>query len=189
MDASLFQMVNGLAGRTPWLDGVMIFSAEFLPIVFFLAFVILYFSMQAHQQRGAFLAGLATLLALAIAILISSLFPRPRPYMTQAAHLLIPRSNDPSFPSDHATLSFAIASMVWWYNRKLGMVFIVLALLVGFSRVYVGTHYPLDVIGGAALGTAVSWFVQRLANRGRIKTLLDGVFETLSDWRIVVRPD
>src|SRR5690349_21284015 len=103
MDAMLFQTINGLAGKIPWLDVLMIFSAKFLPVVFVLAFVILYFSMQANQQRGAFLAGLSTLFALSIAVLISSLFPRPRPYLTHTAHLLIERSNDPSFPSDHAT--------------------------------------------------------------------------------------
>ncbi len=189
MDAILFQMINGLAGKIPWLDILMIFSAKLLPVAFALAFITLYLTRQASQQRGAFLAGASTLIALSIAITISILYPRPRPYLTHTVHLLIERSHDPSFPSDHAVFSFAIATMVWRYNRKAGIVFAGLAILVGFSRIYVGTHYPLDVIGGAALGIIVSLIVDNLARQNKINNLLNGVFETLYKWHVAVKPE
>lgn len=189
MDAILFQTINGLAGKIPWLDTFMIFSAKFLPVVFVMAFVILYLINQAGQQRGAFLAGVSTLIALGIAQIIAFLYPLQRPYLTDTAHLLIERSNDPSFPSDHAVFGFAIATMVWRYNRKAGIIFIWLAVLVGFSRVYVGTHYPLDVVGGAALGIIVSLIVDNLARQNKINTLLDKIFEILYKWRVALKPE
>jgi membrane-associated phospholipid phosphatase len=97
-------------------------------------------------------------LALLIAQPIASAVDRARPYVDHPsnAHLLIPRSTDPSFPSDHATGAFAIAVAIWLYDRTAGAVFLVLALLVSFARVYVGTHYPGDVLGGAVLGALVA---------------------------------
>jgi len=91
-----------------------------------------------------------------------------------ASHLLIDRSTDPSFPSDHATFAFAIAVAVWKYDRKLGAVFGALAILLSAARVYVGTHYPSDVLGGAVLGTIVA-----LALRWTpVRRLLEGA----ADW-------
>ena len=72
------------------------------------------------------------------------------------SHLLVGRSTDPSFPSDHATGAFAIAVAIWLYDRTIGTVFLVIGVLVGFARVYVGVHYPGDVLGGAILGAAVA---------------------------------
>jgi undecaprenyl-diphosphatase len=189
MDASLFEMINNLAGKIPWLDVVMILSAKYLPVLFAIVLVIFYLSFQANQQRIAVLAGISTLVALGIAQSIAFLDPRPRPYLTHVVHLLIERSNDPSFPSDHATLSFAIATMIWLYNRKVGGILLGLAALVGFSRVYVGTHYPMDVVGGAALGMAVSLITDHISKQHKIRTLLDKFFRVLSEWHLAGKPE
>ena len=189
MDASGFQLINNLAGKVPWLDILMILSAKYLPIVFAVALIILYLTFRANRQRVAVLAAISTLTALGIAQSIAFLYPRPRPYLTHVAHLLIERSNDPSFPSDHATFSFAIATMVWQYNRKIGVILMGLAVLVGFSRVYVGTHYPMDVIGGAALGITVSLVIDHIARRNKIHALLDRFFMWLYTWRLAGKPE
>jgi membrane-associated phospholipid phosphatase len=62
----------------------------------------------------------------------------------------VPR--DPSFPSGHTAIAFACATMLSYYRPKLAPAFFLLAVAIGFSRVYVGVHYPLDVLGGAVLG-------------------------------------
>ena len=64
------------------------------------------------------------------------------------------RSHDPSFPSDHATGGFALAFGIWLYDRTIGTVLLVIAAVLSFSRVYVGTHYPGDVVAGALIGIA-----------------------------------
>jgi undecaprenyl-diphosphatase len=68
---------------------------------------------------------------------------------------LVPAPHDPSFPSGHTTVAFACATVLSYFAPKLAPVLFLLALAIGFSRIYVGVHYPLDVLGGAALGVLV----------------------------------
>src|SRR6266498_5075756 len=119
MDTLLFQQINGLAGHNPGLDTFMALCAKYLPVLFALFLLGLWLT---RRQRIALLAGVSALLALGIAQIINGLFLRPRPYTVYAAHLLVERTSDPSFPSDHATLAFAIAALLWQFNRKLGLV-------------------------------------------------------------------
>jgi undecaprenyl-diphosphatase len=63
---------------------------------------------------------------------------------------------DPSFPSGHTTIAFAAATVLSYYRPRWTPAFFLLAVAIGFSRVYVGVHYPLDVIAGAVLGTLIA---------------------------------
>jgi undecaprenyl-diphosphatase len=110
-----------------------------------------------NGRHGVVAAGFSALLALGIAQLIVDIWARPRPYVAHPdAHLFIPASHDPSFPSDHATAAFAIAVAILLRHRKAGMLALVLATLVSVGRVAVGTHYPGDVLAGAAVGTVAA---------------------------------
>lgn len=78
---------------------------------------------------------------------------RIRPYDSGITHLLIGPSADFSFPSDHATASFAVAATFLLHNmRHRGVAFFAAAMLMSIARVYVGTHYASDVLGGALTG-------------------------------------
>src|SRR6202040_3095090 len=172
-DYGLFSSINGLAGRSVALDAVMVGSAKYLPIVFALALIALWMTWKPQNQRGAFLAGASGLIALGIGQLVGRALPRPRPYLVHSVNLLISRSVDTSFPSDHATLGFAVAVMVWQYNRRVGACLLILAFVLAFSRVYVGAHYPSDVLGGAVLGTVTSLVIGALSRRALIRSALD----------------
>jgi undecaprenyl-diphosphatase len=84
----------------------------------------------------------------------SSRYETPKP--------LVPAPHDHTFPSGHAATSFAAAMILSTANPRLGPLWFLLATAIGFSRVYVGVHYPLDVIGGAVLGIAVATALRRL---------------------------
>jgi undecaprenyl-diphosphatase len=189
MDVTLFEMINNLAGKFPALDALMLFSAKYLLVLFAITLAIFYLTFQANQQRMAFLAGVSTLIALGIAQIIAFLDSRPRPYVNHVAHLLVAQTKDPSFPSDHATFCFAIATMIWLYNRKVGGILLALAVLVGLSRVYVGTHYPTDILGGAALGIGISILISYAAKQNSIRTLLEKLFMKLYEWHLAAKPE
>jgi undecaprenyl-diphosphatase len=110
---------------------------------------------------------LMTFVAVAVAdwtaTAIKALVDRPRPplrYPTPKTLVSLP--HDASFPSGHAATSFAAATMLSFAFPRLAPALFLLAAAVAFSRVYVGVHYPLDVIGGAALGVLVSVVLRAL---------------------------
>jgi undecaprenyl-diphosphatase len=107
-----------------------------------------------NGRHGVVAAGFSALLAMGAAQLIADLWARPRPYVAHAAdaHLFIARSADTSFPSDHATAAFAIAVALLLRHRKAGWLALAMAVVLSVARVAVGTHYPGDVLAGAALG-------------------------------------
>ena len=108
-------------------------------------------------------ATIAPLIGFVVVQVIGSLVDRSRPYDAIAnVVVLVDRTKDFSFPSDHATAAGAIATGLWLAARRLGSqrlaTVAIGAALLAFSRVYVGVHYPGDVVGGLALGATVAAF-------------------------------
>jgi undecaprenyl-diphosphatase len=89
-------------------------------------------------------------------------YPEPPP--------LVPTPHTGSFPSGHSATAFACATVIAWASPRLAVPAFVLAALVAWSRVYAGVHWPLDVIGGSALGVLVSIALLKLvAARPRLR--------------------
>ncbi|WP_031085639.1 phosphatase PAP2 family protein [Streptomyces sp. NRRL WC-3549] len=173
-DVSLLYDINGLAKAAPtWFDRVMEFVGEY-GIMFAMVAVGLWCWWSVRRRgttedsvtavAGLVWAPLAAGIALIINIPIRGFVERPRPFMDhQGLDVLVEGKEDFSFVSDHATMAMAIAVGLFVANRKFGLAALVLAVLEGFCRVYMGVHYPTDVIGGFALGTAVALLLAPLA--------------------------
>lgn len=175
LDYTLYKAINGLSGSA--FDSVMKLVANDLPGVLValvaLAFLVPGGARLWDRQRGAVLATASAGLALLLAQPIAHTVDRLRPYLAHPAHahLLISRSHDPSFPSDHAVGAFALAFGIWLYDKTTGTILLVLAALLAFARVYVGTHYPGDVLAGAALGAIVAVLLYLLPTRVAIEAV------------------
>jgi undecaprenyl-diphosphatase len=97
---------------------------------------------------------------------LKALFDVERPSMRYAEPKpLVPAPHDASFPSGHAATSFAAATVLSFARPRWAPAFYLLALAIGFSRVYDGVHYPLDIVGGAVFGVAVALALRFLARR------------------------
>ncbi|MGW7253004.1 phosphatase PAP2 family protein [Streptomyces sp. NPDC054834] len=167
-DVDLLYDINGLAKDAPgWVDRVMEFVGEYgLLLAMVLVVLWCWWSVRRRSadadEAAASVAGLVWApLAAGIAVLVNvpirGFVERPRPFVDhQGLDVLVSGKNDYSFVSDHATLTMAMAVGLFVANRRFGVVGIGLALFEGFCRVYMGVHYPTDVVGGFALGTAVA---------------------------------
>lgn len=114
-------------------------------------------------------AGVTAILALLLCLLVinltlKNLIARPRPFdMIEGLIPLIERPRDFSFPSGHSASSFAAAVVFWKkFPRRGGFWMFFLAALIGISRLYVGVHYPSDVLAGIALGVGLGYLSQRI---------------------------
>ena len=121
----------------------------------------------AYRRWGVFaLTVIAVALADWSSMGLKALVDRPRPPLRYAEpKTLVAIPHDASFPSGHAATSFAAATMLAFAFPRLAPLLYVLAAAVAFSRVYVGVHYPLDVIGGAFMGVLVALALRLLVSR------------------------
>ena len=155
MDAILTHWINAAAGLHPALDKAMIGISQIGVPLMVLAVVLQWWVKvdRYHVRHAALSAGLAFLIGLAINQFILLFVHRIRPYDVGVTHLLIAPSADWSFPSDHATASFAIvAAFAMQALPRRTLAFTVMALLICWSRLHIGIHYVGDVIGGAVTG-------------------------------------
>jgi undecaprenyl-diphosphatase len=171
-DTRLFLLLNGRL-HSSVLDAVMpaITTQEnWYPVLGALWVVLLIWGGRRGRMAAAMLIVAVALADQLTCSLLKPLVGRLRPCNALAVadvRLLVARSAALSFPSAHAANAFAMACVVAWRWPKLTAAALAVAVAVGYSRVYVGLHYPLDVIGGAVVGSACGfaaiWAVVRLA--------------------------
>lgn len=171
MDYYLFQQINNLAGHWAWLDALAVFLASYFQYI--LAGLLLIFLLvgknQQEKEKNRLMVGLAFLAAgisrFGFGEIVKQLVDRPRPFEVQKATQLISYAAGESFPSGHALFFFALATVVYSYNKKFGWIFFGSAFLIGLSRIFAGIHYPSDILGGALIGVFTGWLVVKMARR------------------------
>lgn len=154
--------------RTPWLTPIMQFSSLLLDrgLLSVVTCILLLFFKKTRA------IGYTATLSLSICTVITNitlkpLIARPRPYhVLEELITLTHRPHDFSFPSGHTTAVFAVAGVLFFCcPRKYGIPAILFAVLVGLSRIYLGIHFPTDVLMGAFIGMFISYLCYRLVKR------------------------
>ncbi|MGG2015140.1 undecaprenyl-diphosphatase [Bacillus sp. S10(2024)] len=170
MNYTIFHWINNLAGSFALLDKVMIFITNSAPYVAIILMLSLWFSngqkeTAIRKQYTVLYTTLSVCTALLLNVLIHALYYHPRPFVTYHVHKLVPHATDSSFVSDHAVLVFSIAFTMILRGEVWKNIAVLWAILVGISRIYVGVHYPADIIGGAVLSFVTSALVVKYTNK------------------------
>lgn len=180
LDVLLTQLINAPAGRHPVIDQAMTWVSS-LGVPVLVALVALQWWRRVDRtgvRHVLVAAGLSFLLGLGLNQMVLLFVHRIRPYDAGVSHLLIPPSADWSLPSDHATATMAIAATFLLHRMpRMGFAFLAAALLMMFSRVYVGIHYAGDVMAGGVTGVISALIVWKLYRQGsRLDRLVTGIF-------------
>ena len=178
MDYRLAHALDGFSAHHDAFEdplGVYVAASQYL---FAAAIVVLLLFPGARREltRRAGVAAAASVgAALLIAHVLATAIDRPRPFVAHAAtiHPFLVHAADPGFPSEHATAAFAIATAVALRLRLPGAIILALAALLAAGRVFLGLHYPSDVVAGAALGAAIAALTLLPPVRRRLDAVAD----------------
>ena len=150
-DTQITTAINSLAGRYMALDFAAIFLAKYAIFLLVLSIAVTWFfkTDRAAWRFRAISCGMAVATGLLLNQVILLFVSRVRPYDHGLTHIIVEKSADPSFPSDHATVVFAIAFVLVMLRDRLQIIYLLLAVLVALARVFIGVHFLGDVAGGA----------------------------------------
>ncbi len=184
MNIELFRIINNLANKNTILDKIMIFFSEYGPYIFMAAIVIVFIlgikQRNCESRKIAVSSVIITLINLIINLIVRSIFHVDRPFIHNKVNLLLPHDSASSFPSNHATGTMSIALGLEKYNKLLSRILTILSIIIGFSRVYVGHHYPTDIIGAYIIVFAVN-YIYNLKLRSKVDNLYELIEKKIAE--------
>ncbi|MBM7810298.1 phosphatase PAP2 family protein [Saccharothrix algeriensis] len=168
--SGLYDGITGFAGAAPgWLRGLFTLYTEVGLLIFGALFLVVWWRARRGGDPGAvaptLLAPVATVVAYVVSELLKTVFDAERPCRGLPAGATVvtcPEVGDWSFPSNHSTIAAAAAVGLILVSRGLAPWVVGLAVAMAFSRVFVGAHYPHDVLAGLTLGAVVAWLLVRV---------------------------
>ncbi len=147
-----------------WVVSLVVLSARWM--IFLIPLVIVAARSRNLLSHHALVETVwTTLLAACLAFGLEALFGRTRPFLADPTlDVLVPRPHTMSFPSAHASIAYAMAFALFGWNRRLGIIALIMADLVAIGRVAAGVHYPTDILAGLVVG-ALSFTIVRLGHK------------------------
>lgn len=163
LNLDLFHLINGTNQSFPWLTQFGLFVAKDLLYVLLIIFALCWLRGNTLVKTYISKAFIFTAVALCISLTFSNLFYFPRPFTLGLGHQILAHAPNGSFPSDHMLIFSCIAfSYLFSPFKKLAVLLLLIAVLVGWSRVFVGVHFPVDILAGFSLAFLVNIFGLKL---------------------------
>ena len=175
LDLYFFNLINQFAGKWEVLDFLGIFFAKYFEYVLLLCLVL--FLIKDFKKYWLMVVEALTtaiLVRFVITEIIRWFWFRPRPFVNDYVNLLISKNfEEASFPSGHASFYFALSTIIYIYNKKIGILFYVGSSLIVIARVFVGVHFPLDILAGALIGLMMGLILNKVFRNIETPTLKD----------------
>ena len=139
------------------------------PAVVAMASALIFFIREYRHRPKLFMrevsiTAIVTVVAWGISAILKALIHAPRPFVEKGIENPFMVQSYTSFPSGHATIFFALATIIFLYNRRTGAMLYFFALVIAVARVIAGIHYPIDVIAGAGIGVVVAYLFHKFVN-------------------------
>ena len=151
-----------------------IFNAKYLYLLAGVIALFWFLKLPREKKKEVVIFGSITLPIMFVVLqIVASLYFDPRPFIVDNFTPLVPHDPDNGFPSDHVLLLSAIASIIFPFGKKIASVIFAMAILTGISRVYVGIHHPIDIVGSIIIA-------------GVIAMLMYPVFEKITKKHIIL---
>ena len=156
--------INSWVGQNVWLDRLLVFSANNLGyIILGLVIVVCLLNSNKFKEIIVLSLGSAVVARFGIVALVRYFYYVPRPFLVlQNVRQLLDHDAESSFPSGHMAFYFALATVLYRYNKKAGIAAFGLSGLMGFARIFVGVHWPLDIITGVVVGVVTALLVYKV---------------------------
>ncbi len=134
------------------MNELIIFAAKYLFLVSIVIIGIFFLSLPKADKKKMFLLGLVSGVISLVLLKISAMIVQdPRPFVVNHVIPLIPHAADNGFPSDHTLITMWLATVVFLFNKRLGIVLMIISLIVGIARVLALVHHPVDIVGSVGI--------------------------------------
>jgi undecaprenyl-diphosphatase len=145
---------------------VIIFGAKYLYLVAAIIAIGYFFSLPRDKRRSFFLFSIIDFISVYLVGLFAGyLYNNPRPFVSDGITPLISHAANNGFPSDHTLLTAAFASIIYCYNKKLGIILFIISVLVGLSRVFAGIHHYVDILGSLIIAIVITYIVYKFSEK------------------------
>ena len=167
MDYRIYHAINVFVFHHAWLGRGLSFAETWaVPLIAIATGALWLFSRPGGDRKWK-LASASALCGAALGLfvnqIVGKIWHRQRPFASHpGAHVWGSRSHDPSFPSDHASAAFGIAFAVFFFDRVVGSFFLAAATFIAVGRVFIGAHYPADVVAGCLVGLGAALLIVRV---------------------------
>lgn len=161
----LLLSIYSLSRQSPILDNIMVFGADYIILVILLMAFFLNFRKNDKYKKALLLSVISIGIIFLIFKLISQFWIEPRPYHDLPINPLIAQVQAPSFPSRHTTVLVILALSYGFYRSRFAILIITATIWTGFARVFVGVHYPFDILGGLFFGILAVLLSFKINNR------------------------
>lgn len=176
----LFHFLNNLGYTHAWVGKTALFVATTFSILLFIG-TIIYLIVRKYKGyedkplgrfgvrfREMFFVLFTSGIAWLIGSALKEMFGSPRPFLSVPdLHLLLVHGGYDSFPSNHATFFAALATAMYFTDRRAGKIYAFFALIIGISRVIIGVHFPTDILVGWILGIFIALLISRVKQKIR----------------------